>query len=193
MEKAPWWGGFWERMVGSVKRCLKKTVGRAYLSFEELRTVLMEVERTLNNRPLTYLYDDDEGVSQPLTPADLIYGRQIITTLNGRQFEVKSTARALTKRARHQFRVLDQFTKQWRREYLLALREYHHCRNEKQRVVNRIKTGDIVVMKEDHTGRCWWKLGRVIELLKGRDELVRGARVQVLNNERKPTVLRRPL
>ena len=118
---------------------------------------------------------------------------EIIATPNGRQFEVKSTARVLTKRAHHQFQVLDQFTKQWRQEYLLALREYHHCRNEKQRVDNRIKTGDIVVMKEDHTERCWWKLGRVIELLKGRDELVRGARVQVLNNERKPTVLCRSL
>ena len=28
LEKAPWWGGFWERLVGSVKRCLKKNLGR---------------------------------------------------------------------------------------------------------------------------------------------------------------------
>lgn len=105
MEKAPWWGGFWERLVGSTKRCLKKIIGRSSLSFEELRTVLLEVEGTLNNRPLTYLYDEEEGVSHPLTPAELIYGRQIITTPNGRQFEVKSTARALTKRARYQFRL----------------------------------------------------------------------------------------
>ena len=107
-------GGFWERLVGSMKRCLKKTIGRSSLSFEELRTVLLEVEGTLNNRPLTYLYDEEEGVLQPLTPAELIYGRQIITTPNGRQFEVKSTARALTKQARYQFRILDQFTRQWR-------------------------------------------------------------------------------
>ena len=26
-EKAPWWGGYWERMVQSVKRCLRKTIG----------------------------------------------------------------------------------------------------------------------------------------------------------------------
>ena len=24
LERAPWWGGFFERMVGSVKRCLRK-------------------------------------------------------------------------------------------------------------------------------------------------------------------------
>ena len=29
MEKAPWWGGFWERLVRSVKPCLKKSIGRS--------------------------------------------------------------------------------------------------------------------------------------------------------------------
>ena len=61
--------------MGSVKRCLKKVVGRSTLKFEEMRTLLVEVECTLNDCPLNYLYDEIEGVSQPLTPADLIYGR----------------------------------------------------------------------------------------------------------------------
>ena len=79
-----------------------------------MRTLLVEIEGILNNRPLTYLYDEIEGVSQPLTPANLIYGRQIVDTANGRQFEVISTAQALTKRARYQARLLTQFTKCWR-------------------------------------------------------------------------------
>ena len=29
LERAPWWGGFFERMVGSVKRCLQKVIGNA--------------------------------------------------------------------------------------------------------------------------------------------------------------------
>ena len=74
VEKAPWWGGFWERMVGMTKRCLRKTIGRSNLTFEEPRTVIVEIEGTVNNRPLTYLYDDMEGISQALTPARLIYG-----------------------------------------------------------------------------------------------------------------------
>ena len=56
LEKAPWWGGFYERMVGSVKRCLKKVLGNAKLKFDELLTILLEVEGTLNCRPLTYEY-----------------------------------------------------------------------------------------------------------------------------------------
>ena len=55
---APWWGGFWERLVGMVKSCLKKSIGREKLSFTELLTVLLEVENILNNHPLCFVYDD---------------------------------------------------------------------------------------------------------------------------------------
>ena len=51
LERAPWWGGFFERMVGCVKRCLRKVLGSARLTFDELFTVLIEVDGTLNSRP----------------------------------------------------------------------------------------------------------------------------------------------
>ena len=38
---APWWGGFFERLVKQVKSCLKKTLGRSKLSFDELTTILV--------------------------------------------------------------------------------------------------------------------------------------------------------
>ena len=37
MEQAPWWGGFWERLVRSVKRCLKKSVGQSLLGLFEVQ------------------------------------------------------------------------------------------------------------------------------------------------------------
>jgi hypothetical protein len=116
-EKAPGHGGFWERMVESVKRCLKKILGRTSLNFEALRTILVEVETTINNRPLTYVYDDDEGVSYPLTPSDFIYGRRISLLPNQRHFDMISTCQSLTKKAKHHKRLLGNFTKRWRNEY----------------------------------------------------------------------------
>ena len=189
MEQAPWWGGFWERLVRSVKRCLKKSVGRSLLTFQELRTLV--VEATLNNRPLTYIYDDEEEFSYPLTPADLIYGRQIATMPHQRHCNVISTFQPLTKRARYHFRLLKGFTKQWRKDYLLGLREYH--RNRTGAIEQSIRVGDIVVLKEEGSARCWWKLAKVTELLKSRDNVVRSAKIQVLNTDaqRRPTVLRR--
>ena len=45
---APWWGGFWERMVGTVKRSFRKTLGNSSLSSSELHTVLCELEDRIN-------------------------------------------------------------------------------------------------------------------------------------------------
>ena len=49
IERAPWWGGFWERLVRSIKTPLKKVLGRSTLNFEELRTVLVEIEAVINS------------------------------------------------------------------------------------------------------------------------------------------------
>ena len=98
MERAPRWGGFWERMVRSVKR--------SSLKFEELLTLIVEIEATLNNRPLTYVYDDEGGVSYSLTPADLTYGSQIAVSACQRHYSVISTFKSLTRRAKYHFKLL---------------------------------------------------------------------------------------
>ena len=75
--KAPWWGGVFERLVRCIKRCLRKMVGQAKLSADELLTVLLEVEMVLNSRPLTVVSAED--VEEPLTPSHLIVGQRIMS------------------------------------------------------------------------------------------------------------------
>ena len=77
VERAPWWGGFWERMVQTVKKCLRKAIGQATLTLVHLQTLLTEIEAIVNSRPLTYTYDDAEGfelhnftLPSPLWPAN---------------------------------------------------------------------------------------------------------------------------
>ena len=83
------------------------------------------------------------------------------------------------------------FTKQWRKEYLLGLREYH--RNRTGAIEQSIRVADNVFLKVEGSARCWWKLAKVTELLKSRDNVARSAKIQVLNTDaqRRPTVLRR--
>ena len=83
------------------KDCIKKSVGHALLTYEQLRTLLTEVEAVVNSRPLTYVYDDIEGISYALSPVHLLYSRRISANPNHESYEVISTHESLTKRARH--------------------------------------------------------------------------------------------
>ena len=49
VEKAPWWGGFWERLIQSVKRPLRRVIGRANLTYDELQTLVVEIEGLITN------------------------------------------------------------------------------------------------------------------------------------------------
>ena len=51
-------GSQFEQMVGLMRPCLYKTVGKADLSWQDLEELLLETEITLNNRPLNYSEDD---------------------------------------------------------------------------------------------------------------------------------------
>lgn len=188
-KKAQWHGEFWERMVRSVKRCLKKAIGLTSLSFRELHTLLVEIEATLNNRPLTFMYDDEQGISYALTPSHLICGRQVTSISNDKHCEIVSTNQSLTKRARYHQRVLNQFIQQWRAEYLLSLRESAKSTQGAKDVV--IAVGDMVILRKDNTRRVFWKMAKVEELLPSSDGIVRSARVKVNGEGGKPIILRR--
>ncbi|XP_070571220.1 uncharacterized protein [Ptychodera flava] len=73
MSRSPWWGGFFERLIGIMKRSLSKAIGRALLKFEELEEVLLDVETFMNNRPLCYMEEDFEQVV--ITPNLLLRGQ----------------------------------------------------------------------------------------------------------------------
>jgi hypothetical protein len=46
--RAPWFGGFLERMIG-----LSKILGQAYVCLDTLNTIVTEVEAIINDHPLT--------------------------------------------------------------------------------------------------------------------------------------------
>ena len=176
VQRAAWHGAIWERLVRSVKRCLRKVIGRASIIIEELQTLLVEIEGIINSRPLTYVYDDLSGVSYPLTPSQLIYGYSTARSPNGRHFEIISTNESLTKRSNYHRQLLKHFAKRWKQEYLLALREVASLTNPSNEPI--VSVGDIVVLKDEQTKRVFWKLGEIVELIVGRDKNIRAAKVK---------------
>ena len=92
---------------------------------------------------MTYIYDDKEGVSYhlKLTPSSLIYGRRIATTPNESQYEIVSANKSLTGRVKYQATVFKNFTDQWRKEYLLSVRESSRVQDCES---NDINVGNVV-------------------------------------------------
>ena len=69
-----WWGGFWERLIGSVKSGLKKSLGVRYLCKKEMESVLTEIEACINSRPLTYVSDETD-LPHFVSPPHFLLGR----------------------------------------------------------------------------------------------------------------------
>jgi hypothetical protein len=65
-KRLPWYGGWWEILIGLTKTTLKKILGRTYISFETLQTVVSEVDAVMNDRPLTYVSSESSD-AEPRT------------------------------------------------------------------------------------------------------------------------------
>jgi len=108
---SPWWGGFCERMVRSVKIALKKILRKSFLTFEELETVLCEVESVINSRPLCYA--SDEEIGSTITPNHLIFGRSL-NNVHPTKTSLPTNSSVCTRRINHLKTVLDQIWKRFR-------------------------------------------------------------------------------
>ncbi|KRZ79985.1 hypothetical protein T10_12451 [Trichinella papuae] len=101
-ERAPWSGGYWERLVRSVKNVLRKVLGRSLLRFDELRITLCEFQARINNRPLTLLSEDPKDCA-PLTPAHFLIGRELAALpTSSRETPSRTGAKHLRRRWWHQ-------------------------------------------------------------------------------------------
>ena len=164
LSKSPWWGGMYERLIQDVKKTLYKTLGRTNLSYEHLEAVIIDIEKNLNNRPLTYL-ESDGGEEQVLTPNMLMWGQNAHPL---EEDEDEDEISALNKRLKE---TKNHAWRRWRHEYIHSLLESHRI-NRKTAKVPEI--GEIVLVVGDEKNRGHWKKGKVIQHIQGKDGVVRG-------------------
>ncbi|KAK2547289.1 hypothetical protein P5673_032848 [Acropora cervicornis] len=159
---------------------------------QELQTVLVETEATLNSRPLTFVSSGE--IEEPLTPYHLLCGRRLMALPDQEEIEISQlNAEEARGRVALLERLKDHFWIQWSNEYLLELRNPHRVKT-REAEGQIVAVGDVVIVHEDGLNRGLWKLGRVESLIKGKDGLVRGAVVKSTTpKKRNPTRLRRPL
>ena len=174
LARAPWWGGFFERMVGIMKRSLNKQIGKALLTYDELRDTLLDVDNFINNRPLTYI---GEELERPvLSPNILLKGNSTpFLEEDLEKLHYLEEAQPLKKRLAYLLKTKAMLKKRWLSEYLFALRDQRNP--EKTQSIPHI--GDVVLTTEGLDGlKPEWNLGRVLDHIKGKDGVIRGLRLK---------------
>ena len=164
---APHFGGIREAGVKSAKRHLRCIIGPRKLTYEEFSTLLTDVERILNCRPLVPFTRDIDDLDV-LTPGHLLIGRSLtsIPEPSNSYANVNAlTHWTLVKTLR------DKFWCHWSREYLNTLQH----RTKWIRPSHILQIGDLVAIIDPSLLKAngKWPLGRVVEIHQGQDQLVR--------------------
>ncbi|UYV63468.1 hypothetical protein LAZ67_2004158 [Cordylochernes scorpioides] len=166
---APWWGGWWERLIGMMKQLLFRILGQTSLGYEELSTVMCDVESLMNTRPLTYLTEESEDLA-PLTPSLFLQQRDLDLIDN----------QTLSRKYQYIKRVREDLRERFRIEYFGFLRQ------ETRRLKTTIpfKVGDMVLIGQESLKRLHWPLARIIQLYPGKGGLVRVAKVKTSSGDK---------
>lgn len=163
--RSPHHGGLWESAVKSLKHHLLRTIGDRCFTYEDLYTILTQVESILNSRPLTTLSDDPSEPSC-LTPGHFLVGKPLNAVPSPSLQEIP-----LNRLDHWQLcqRIIQKFSHRWRLEYLTELQRrtkwFSHQPN--------LKIGDLVIIHEDNAPSHQWPLGIIHQLHPGKDSKVR--------------------
>ena len=166
---APHWGGVWERLVRELKKHLHFLLTKDKHDLDVFTTALVEVERILNCRPLTYASSDIKDLT-PLCPANFLYPG-VVQHSSVNIFPPKppgaDNLRYSWKKTRG---LIELFWARWTTEYLHTLQQRTKWKGQKP----NLYVGQLVLVCDEQTVRDKWPLGR-IESVKGDGKHIRSA------------------
>lgn len=162
---APHHGGLWESGIKMVKFHIKRIMGNSLYTYEELNTLIVQIEAIINSRPLHPLSNEPDDLTC-LTPSHFLINTNIMS-IPEEDFSLKQTNRLSLWNQITKLRQL--FWKRWSTDYLHSLQQ----RTKWYNATDNVKVNDLVILKEDNVPPLKWNLARVVELLPGRDGRVR--------------------
>ncbi|PIC52737.1 hypothetical protein B9Z55_000272 [Caenorhabditis nigoni] len=169
---APWQGGCYERIVGLVKKQLRKQIGKQTLTFFELQALLKRIEGMVNSRPLTQ--NSTTGTAPALRPIDFLLPSVRLQAPTEQHIDSDLTDNAYTgefattteqetrERIKQLDSMLDKLWETWRTSYILFLRE-NKINNERYSMAYP-QEGQIVLVATENTPRHSWPLGKIIKV-----------------------------
>lgn len=172
-EHAPNFGGLWEAAVKSMKKHMRRVISNIKLTFEEMSTILAQIEACMNSRPLTQLPSGDDAL-EPLTPGHFLVGKALESLPDSsRSFQSLS----LLRRWNLCQSLIRHFWARWSKEYLIRLRMLTKWKLPSRNIV----VGDVVVLQEDGLVPSKWQLARVVKVYPGCDGIVCVASIKTCN------------
>ena len=162
-------GGSWERIIRSVKRTLAAVSKGATMSDETFTTFLNEVERILNDRPITKIASDSRD-PEALTPNALLKGHLEPSLPMG----VFAKADGYRKSWRLIGLLADRFWSRWLKEYLPLLQQRQRWLVESR----NFQVGDVVLVIGEKSYRGQWPKALIEEVHKDKDGFVRSVRLR---------------
>lgn len=161
---APHFNGLAEAAVKSMKKHLIRIVGNVTLTYEELSTVLAQIEACLNSRPLCRLMDDPSQV-EVLTPGHFLVGGPLLAPIEPNYVDEKS----ISNHWRRLQKMHQQIWKAWSIEYLTELQK----RTKWQSRQPEPAVGDLIYVMDENLPPLRWPRGIITKLHPGDDGLSR--------------------
>ena len=170
-----WVGAHWERMIRTIKGCIHKVIGRKQLEYFELLTLISDVQNAINSRPLTYLSDNFAAIT-PNSFLKLYSGGTLVLDAGVGSEIIAADRLTLTRALERRDDLFSNFKELWYDQYLISLRENAKDLYQ-ENWCNKVSVGDVVLVTSSNKPRHQWQMGRVTELLPGKEGIVRAVRV----------------
>ncbi|XP_045501426.1 uncharacterized protein LOC123698718 [Colias croceus] len=170
---SPNFGGLWEAGVRCVKTHLRKVIGDSTLTYEELTTVLHQIEACLNSRPITLLNNNPDD-PLPLTPGHFLVGEPLINIPDENHLVQNISHLERWKTVQ---KMVNEFWTRWSKEYLVTMAH----RQKWTTKTPEPNIGDIVVLRDEQLPPCKWALGKIVDKHPGPDKITRVVTVKCKN------------
>ncbi|XP_055633676.1 uncharacterized protein LOC129774014 [Toxorhynchites rutilus septentrionalis] len=178
--KATHFGGLWESAISSAQKHLFRVLGQHKLDYDDMKTLLIQIEGCLNSRPIIPISDDPSDL-KPLTPGHFLLGSSLKAVPD---VDLSSIPFNRLHRWQQVQKIVQDVWKRWSSKYLSSLQP--RTKWLKPPVV--IEKGRLVILRDENSPPTHWPTARITDLHPGADGIRRVVTVQTSDGQYKRPV-----
>lgn len=173
---SPVFAGLAEAAVKSMKFHLKRVIKKSVFTYEQLNTILTQIEAILNSRPLLPISSSDIADFTYLTPGHFLIGAPLTSY-------PEKDIRNIPDNRLNFWEIVEKikqnFWQVWHKYYLNVLQNRAKWRDD----VPNVTVGTLVILRLPNTCPFYWPMARVVKVFPGNDNKVRAFQVKTHNGK----------